>query len=327
MKSTSNTPTPALADASRRAQAKSSETDSPSSAAPAVPPSLTDLPADLVSVVVARLDLTSRLRAAATCAPLRAAVEHDAIWRSVVLRIGAGGAIWRGESEHLRARLARTEMLKVRPSDTCDGRWCKRGIHLLFSRDPLPLTGCGSLSDHGALHVLSHTHASTLRVLNLSGHGHLTTRALRHALGGCTALEELHMRKCWGLVDPPADLDVPPYPSRPSLRVLDLSHTNVGDAVVECALRAAPALASLHLNFVERLTDKGLAALPPSVRRLGLLGCAQLSYAFLREVETRCAETDSDDAFLEARATGRAAQQTIWQLLAAYYSRACWDSD
>ena len=73
MKSTSNTPTPALADASRRAQAKSSETDSPSSAAPAVPPSLTDLPADLVSVVVARLDLTSRLRAAAACTTLRAA--------------------------------------------------------------------------------------------------------------------------------------------------------------------------------------------------------------------------------------------------------------
>ena len=47
----------------------------------------------------------------------------------------------------------------------------------------------------------------------------------------------------------------------------------------------------------------------------------------VRELRGRLEETECDDAFLEDRTTGRAAQQTIWQLLAAYYSRACWDSD
>ena len=37
---------------------------------------------------------------------------------------------------------------------------------------------------------------------------------------------------------------------------------SISSAVVRTT---APALVSLHLNFVERLTDKGLAALPPSV--------------------------------------------------------------
>ena len=170
-------------------------------------------------------------------------------------------------------------------------------------------------------------------MLNLSGHGHLTTRTLRHALEHCCCLEELHLRKCWGLVDPSDDTgegtggSVVPLPARRTLRALDLSHTNVGDATVSDVLRAAPALVSLHLNFVERLTPRGLAALPPTVRRLGLLGNAQISYSLVRELRARLDETECDDAFLEDRTTGRAAQQTIWRSSAAYYSRACWDSD
>ena len=330
-------PTP-LIDAARRATSATKRAPTPTLAdasddnSDAEAPALLDLPTDVVSIIVARLDLTSRLRAAAACHALHCVVENGAIWSSVVLRLTCASDVWLGRTQALRSRLKCTEMLRVRPSDAHDGRFCKRG-QLFGSHSPQLLTECGTLSDAGAIHLLRHCSGLFLRVLNLSGHGHLTTRTLRHALEHCCCLEELHLRKCWGLVDPSDDTgegtggSVVPLPARRTLRALDLSHTNVGDATVSDVLRAAPALVSLHLNFVERLTPRGLAALPPTVRRLGLLGNAQISYSLVRELRARLDETECDDAFLEDRATGRAAQQTIWQLLAAYYSRACWDSD
>ena len=191
----------------------------------------------MVSIIVARLDLASRLRAAAACHALHCVVENGAIWSSVALRLTCASDVWLGRTQALRGRLKCTEMLRVRPSDAHDGRFCKRG-QLFGSHSPQLLTECGTLSDAGAIHLLRHCSGLFLRVLNLSGHGHLTTRTLRHALEHCCCLEELHLRKCWGLVDPSDDTgegtggSVVPLPARRTLRALDLSHTNVGLSLI-----------------------------------------------------------------------------------------------
>ena len=94
---TKRAPTPTLADASD---------DNSDAEAPA----LLDLPTDVVSIIVARLDLASRLRAGAACHALHSVVENGAIWSSVALRLTCASDVWLGRTQALRSRLSRTEM-------------------------------------------------------------------------------------------------------------------------------------------------------------------------------------------------------------------------
>ena len=78
----------------------------------------------------------------------------------------------------------------------------------------------------------------------------------------------------------PAELRLPlPLPSLARLRHADLSHADLVDADLIALLTHMPRLESLELNFNAALTDATLDALPPSLRRLDVLGCPRLSYA------------------------------------------------
>ena len=191
-----------------------------------------------------------------------------------------------------------------------------------------PTTLCGSLLDVGAATILSA--APLLRSLDLSGMGHLSSASLLLALAACPALESLRCRGCWrltkGLAEGrPVRREHPDAWPAHGLGSLDLSHTDTGDEDLGALLPRLPRLASLELNFCERLTDACLDGLPTTLASLGALGCCRLSYASLQLLSGRV-QLRSDDTFLDGalgadarlRTCGPDAAAALNQLLGEY---------
>jgi hypothetical protein len=235
----------------------------------------------------------------------------DVSMPATILRSEAGQTV-------VRELLKCTVSLRVTNGTSHTGRFCKLGAPGRASGFSL----CGSLLNSGVeVLVLA---AGSLRVLDLSTSGHLTCASMVSVLSHCRHLERLLCRGCWSITRQLAATRCLENmsPSK-SLRTLDLSHTDTGDADLVVLLAKLGSLVELDVNFCCRLTDAWFEALPQTLLRLRTLGCCQLSFGQLQRVG-QTLELQSDDSFVDAalnpslKMGGISSADALTQMLMSY---------
>jgi len=217
---------------------------------------LLDVPRDILMLVFHGLTMRDMAAAAATNRLMHDAAQCPSLWADLIISCCnlRGGIL----TEQLRGWLAHCRTLTVEA----------------------PAAPCASLDDSAMCLLLQACRPGLTRLV-LSGHAHLSATSLLAILHhSAPTLEEVHLRGCCRIATKWADSSVP---ALPRLRILDLSHTNVSDGMVDALLERSPALELLKLNYVPTISDAALARVGTSqITKLGLIGSERVSDSKLR---------------------------------------------
>ena len=241
------------------------------------------LPHEVIALILRCLCIRDLAAVEATCKALGAAAHCPSIWTEIVLPRSIGRAPL---PPKLRKRLAHCQSLRLTPPRLrrCSAKFSARPE----ATDP---QCCGGVLDEHVEQILQCCPPS-MTELDLSGHTHLTAASLWALINHSPqTLQKLWRRGCSNITTG-WDAEVTKYeafPDLPRLRLLELSHTNSNDRIVDSFLGKSPRLDELLLNFLPDISDLALTRLQCSQRvgsrfRLGVIGSSRISDQVLRSL-------------------------------------------
>lgn len=241
---------------------------------------LIELPHEILLLVLRQLCLSERAAVESTCTTLRALVSCPSIWCELTMPSRLPGAELPAQ---LCQRLGFCRSLHIEPPVR---RRCRGDCSGALAQGTAPC--CGGLLDGRVRQLLERCPPGLTR-LDLSGHTHVTASSLVLLLcHSAPTLEVLRLRGCsciaTGWDSEPAGL-----PYLPRLRVLEISHTNATDALVDSLIEHSPALQELSLNFLPSVSDSALRRLYApacmwSRLKIGLMGSSRISDRVLKKL-------------------------------------------
>jgi hypothetical protein len=244
---------------------------------------LLELPHEVLILVLRQLCLSERAAVEGTCTVLRKCVSCPSNWSELSMPSRLRGAELPAQ---LCQRLGFCRSLRIEPPVR---RRCRGNCSAAPAQGTAPC--CGGLLDSRVSQLLDRCRPG-LTHLDLSGHAHVTATSLvlllRHS---APTLEVLRLRGC-SCIATGWDAEPAAIPYLPRLRVLEISHTNATDALVDSLIEHCPALEELSLNFLPAVSDSAVRRLlAPAVAwsrlKLGLLGSSRISDRVLNKL-MRC---------------------------------------
>jgi hypothetical protein len=234
----------------------------------------------MLFLVLRQLCLSERAAVERTCRLLRKGVSCPSIWSELTIPSRLPGAELPAQ---LCRRLGLCRSLRVEPPFR---RRCRGDCSGALAQGAAPC--CGGLLNGRVSQLLERCRPG-LTLLDLSGNTHITAASLglllRHS---APTLEVLRLRGC-SCIATGWDADPASLPYLPRLRVLELSHTNATDALVDSLIERSPALEELSLNFLPAVSDLAVHRLHASASgwsrvKVGLMGSSRISDMVLKKL-------------------------------------------